>query len=133
MVNVKPINILSQAEKSAICALKACIFMEYPPNGNEFALKFANEARKLYSNEPQWIVIWLKAKGRVRRLYNVERSMPDNCEVEAADILCSQTNPKPIFLINACKIYHEIAIIYYIRNNKDKSQKYYKLGIDILM
>lgn len=131
--NVKPINILNEAEKSAICAIKACVFMEYAPNGNAIALKLANEARKLYCNEPEWIIIWLKAAGRIRRFNSVGKSMPGKDEVEAADILCSQTNPKPKFLINACKIYHDMAIVYKIHNNKGKSQYYYTLGYDLLM
>lgn len=107
--------------------------MEYTPNGNIIALQLANEALNFYSNEPHWIVIWLKAKGRNRRFNNIGKLMPGRDEIEAADILSSQINPKPQFLINACKIYYEVAVFNRIIHNEEKSQIYFKLGSDLLM
>lgn len=107
--------------------------MEYAPNGNVIALKLADEACNLYSKEPHWIVIWLKAKGRSRRFNNIGKSMPDRDEIEAADTLSSQINPKPQFLINACKIYHDVAFYNRIIKDKETSQMYFKLGYNLLV
>lgn len=84
--------------------------MEYVPNRDIIVLKFANEARNLYSKEPHWLVIWLKAKRRIRRYNDVEKSMPDKDEMEAACILSSQKNSKPQFLISPYKVYHDMVV-----------------------
>jgi len=93
--NIKQINSFNRAEKAAICAVKARVFMEYPPKGNDLALKYADQARTLHSTEPEWIIIWLKAKGRVRRYYE-QYKMPDDDEIDAAEILCSTKTKAPL-------------------------------------
>jgi len=127
--NLKKINNFNRAEKAAVCAVKARIFMEYPPKGNDIALKFADQARTFHSTEPEWIVIWLKAKGRVRRYYE-QYTIPDNNEIDAAEILCS-TKTKARLLIQASKVYMEAAFANKLKNNKEESNKYYKLSSDI--
>ncbi|XP_026822086.1 uncharacterized protein LOC113560423 [Rhopalosiphum maidis] len=127
--NVKEINNFNRAEKAAVCAVKTRIFMEYSPKGNDIALKFADQARTLHSTEPEWIVIWLKAKGRVRRYYE-QFSMPENAELDAAEILCS-TKTKARLLIQASKVYMEAAFVNKLTNNREESNKYYKLSSDI--
>ncbi|XP_025197118.1 uncharacterized protein LOC112595929 [Melanaphis sacchari] len=127
--NVKQITSFNRAEKAAVCAVKARIFMEYPPKGNDIALKFADQARTLHSTEPEWIVIWLKAKGRVRRYYE-QYKMPENDEINAAEMLCS-TKTKARLLIQASKLYMEVAFINKLKNNKEESNKYYKISSDI--
>jgi len=127
--NIKQINNLNRAEKAAICSVKARIFMEYPPKGNDIALKFADRARTLDSTEPEWIIIWLKAKGRVRRYYE-QYQMPEDDEIDAAKMLCStKTNARP--LIQASKLYMEAAFVNKIKNNKNESKKLYTLSCDI--
>lgn len=103
--------------------------MEYPPKGNDKALKFADQARTFHSTEPEWIVIWLKAKGRVRRYYE-QYTIPDSDEMNAAEILCS-TKTKARLLIQASKVYMEAAFANKLKNNKEESNKYYKLSSDI--
>lgn len=105
--------------------------MEYPPIGNDIALKFANEARNLHSTEPEWIIIWLKAKGRVRRFYS-QFKMPENDEVNAAEILCT-TKTRPRFLVQASKLYMEVAFCHKLSNNREKSMEYYKLSSDLTL
>lgn len=122
---------LNQTEKAAICAIKALVFMEYPPKGNDIALKFAEQARNLHSTEPEWIIIWLKAKGRVRRYYN-RYKMPDDGEIYAAKIL-STTETKPQLLIRASKLYMEVAFIHKINRNHQESKKFYKLSSDLVL
>jgi len=103
--------------------------MEYPPKGNDTALKFADQAHAFHSTEPEWLVIWLKAKGRVRRYYE-QYSIPDDDEMKAADILySSKTNAR--LLIQASKVYMEAAFAYKLKYNKTKSIKYYTLSSDI--
>lgn len=127
--NIKQINSFNRAEKAAICAVKARIFMEYPPKGNDIALKFADRACTLHSTESEWIIIWLKAKGRVRRYYE-QYKLPDDDELDAAEMLCS-TKTKARLLIQASKVYMEAAFVNKLKNNKDESNKYYKLSSDI--
>ncbi|XP_060836483.1 uncharacterized protein LOC132919152 [Rhopalosiphum padi] len=126
--NVKEVNSFNCVEKAALCAVKAKIFMEYPPKGNDIALTFADQARTLHSTEPEWILVWLKAKGLVRRYY--ERfTMPDNDEINAANIWSKNTNAR--LLIQASNIYMEIAFINKLKYNREESNKYYKLSYDI--
>ncbi|CAI6350792.1 unnamed protein product [Macrosiphum euphorbiae] len=127
--NIKQINNFNRAEKSAVCAVKARIFMEYPPKGNDIALKFADRARTLHSTEPEWIIIWLKAKGRVRRYYE-QYKMPGDDEIDAAEMLCS-TKTKARLLIQASKLYMEAAFVNKLKNNKDESKRFYNLSYEI--
>ncbi|XP_022179430.1 uncharacterized protein LOC111040046 isoform X1 [Myzus persicae] len=127
--NIKQINSFNRAEKSAICAVKARIFMEYPPKGNDIALKFADRARILHSTEPEWIIIWLKAKGRVRRYYS-QFKMPEDDEMDGAEMLCS-TKPNPRHLIQASKLYMEAAFVNKLKNNQVESKKFYKISSDL--
>lgn len=122
---------LNRAEKAAICAIKALVFMEYPPKGNDIALKFAEQARNLHSTEPEWIIIWLKAKGRVRRFYSSYK-MPDDGEIDAAEILCT-AKTKPRLLIRASKLYMEVAFIHKLNKNHQESKKFYKLSSDLVL
>ncbi|XP_025425242.1 uncharacterized protein LOC112694091 [Sipha flava] len=126
--NVKPVNGLNQTEKAAICGLKALIFMEYPPKGNDIGLKLAEEARILDSSEIEWIKIWLKAKGRVRRFYDMLK-IPDEDEIHAADILCTKTNPRD--LIEASDLYINVASSY--KQDKEKARKYFKISSDVIL
>lgn len=102
--------------------------MEYPPKGNDIALKLAEEARILDSSEVEWTNIWLKAKGRVRRFYD-EFKIPDSDEIYAADILCTKTDPR--LLLEAAELYINVAIIY--KQDEEKSKKYFKISSDIIM
>lgn len=131
MKDVKPICSLNRAEKAAICGVKARVFMEYPPKGNDIALKFADEARNLHSIEPEWLIIWLKAKGRVRRYYN-QFQMPDEIEINVAEMLCT-SKTKPRLLIQASKLYLEVAYIHKLNYNQEESYKYYKLSTDLTL
>lgn len=106
--------------------------MEYPPKGNEIALKFSEEARRLHSTKPEWIIIWLKAKGRVRRYYNPINKMPDKEEVDAAEML-STSKTKPWHLVQASTIFMEMAFIYKFKNNYKESNKLYKLSSDLIL
>lgn len=131
MKNIKPINCLNRAEKAAICAVKARVFMEYPPKGNDIALKLADEACNLHSTEAEWIIIWLKAKGRVRRFYK-QFDMPDEVEIDAAEMLCS-TKTKPRLLIQASKLFMEVAYCHKLKFNQNESNKYYKLSSELTL
>jgi len=103
--------------------------MEYPPKGNDIALEFASRACNLNSTEHEWIIIWLKAKGRVRRYYH-PFEMPDNDEMDAAEILYS-TKPKSHLLIEATQIYKEAGFMSKKKKNYNESNKFYKLAFDI--
>jgi len=103
--------------------------MEYPPKGNDIALNFADQARTLHSTEPEWIIIWLKAKGRVRRYYQ-QYKMPEDDEIDAAEMLCS-TKTKARLLIQASKVYMEAAFVNKLKNNKVESKQFYQLSSDI--
>ncbi|VVC43924.1 Hypothetical protein CINCED_3A023412 [Cinara cedri] len=132
--NIKPAIEFNQEEKSAVCAIKAYVFMKNPPKGNFIGLKFANEARKLNPTEPEWICIWLLVKGRVRR-YNVIKfsKQPDTCEIDAVEQLLSIENPKPRYLYPVFDVYNEVASYYFRRNpNCSIADKYYKLSIKII-
>lgn len=103
--------------------------MEYPQEGNDMALKFVNQARYLDSIEPEWIVIWLKAKGRVRRYYEKYRP-PDDDEIDAVKMLC-RTQSKPHILVQVIKVYEETGFIKKITHNYNESIHFYKLASDI--
>ncbi|XP_050432046.1 uncharacterized protein LOC126840397 isoform X2 [Adelges cooleyi] len=89
--SIKPLSNMNRSEKAALCAIKSKVFVEYPPIGNEISLELAEQARNLNPIEVEWVNIWLKAKGRVRRFY-AQFAMPDKNELEAAEILSSATN-----------------------------------------
>ncbi|XP_001946582.1 uncharacterized protein LOC100165115 [Acyrthosiphon pisum] len=127
--DIKQINNFNRAEKAAICAVKGRVFMEYAPKGNDIALEFASRARNLYSAEHEWIIIWLKAKGRVRRYYQ-PYTMAGNDEMDAAKTLCS-TTLKSHILIEVSQLYKETGFVYKMKNNYSESNKYYKLASDI--
>ncbi|XP_016657441.1 uncharacterized protein LOC100160247 isoform X2 [Acyrthosiphon pisum] len=127
--DVKHVNNFNQAEKSAICAVKASIFMVYPSKGNVIALNFANQARALHPTEPEWIIVWLKAKGRVRRSYESHK-MPGDDEIDAAEILCSMKR-NPSHLIRASQLYKEAGYINKLKNNHNESTKFFKLSSDV--
>jgi len=129
MKDVKPVKSLNQVEKAAICAIKSRVFMEYPPKGNDIGLAFADQARNLQSTEPEWIIIWLKAKGRVRR-YHDKYQMPDKHEIEAAKMLCATKTAKSRSLIQASKLYLEVAFNHK-RNNNPLSRQFYQLSSDL--
>lgn len=128
--NMKPADNLNQVEKSAILAVKAYVFIEYPPIGNDIALKLADQARKLCSTEPEWIVIWLLAKARVRRFFN-RNKVPDESEIDAVDMLLCTKIQKSEHLIKAATIYSDVASYYSFHCNYEESNKYYKLAQDI--
>jgi len=125
--DVKPIKNFNPAEEAAICAVKARIFMEYPPKGNDIALELADQARTL-STEHEWLLIWLKAKKRVRHR-NEPYKMPGDDEMEAAERLLSTTSPK--FFIHAYQLYKEAGFVYEMQNNLKLSKKFYKLSFDV--
>ncbi|KAE9528198.1 hypothetical protein AGLY_012620 [Aphis glycines] len=127
--DVKHVKYFNQYDKAAICAVKAKIFMEYPPEGNDMALKFVNQARYLDSIEPEWIVIWLKAKGRVRRYYK-KYTTPDDDEIDAANMLCT-TQSKLHILVPTIKVFEEAGFIKKITHNQNESIHFYKLASDI--
>lgn len=103
--------------------------MEYPHEGNEMALKFVNQARCLDSIEPEWIVIWLKAKGRVRRYHEKFRT-PDEDEIDAVKML-STTQSKLHILIQATQVYEEAGYIKKMTHDYNESNRFYKLASDI--
>ncbi|KAL5240438.1 hypothetical protein ACI65C_007848 [Semiaphis heraclei] len=127
--DVKQVNIFNKADKAAICAVKAKMFMEYPIKGNNIALELINQAITNY-NESEWIVIWLKAKGRVRR-YAEHFKMPGDDEIDAANKLCS-TKSNPEHLIKASELFKEVGSVYKSINNHRESNKFYKLSTDII-
>lgn len=131
MKDIKSVNSLSRDERAAIFAVKARIFMVYAPKGNDIALKFADQARQLQSIEPEWTTVWLKAKGRVRRCYN-KTQMPGEDEIDAAKML-SLTLSKSRFLIQASKMYMEIAFIYTINNNRAEYKIHNEISSDLIM
>lgn len=130
--NIKPMNEFNNGEKSAICAVKADVFLHYSPVGNDIALNLATQARTLNPTEPEWIVIWLKAKAVVRRYYNV-LVLPDNSEMSAAEMLMSEKNKKSEFYLHASRIYAETARVYKKQSrHKYQSEKYYKQASNLL-
>ncbi|XP_016657442.1 uncharacterized protein LOC107882879 [Acyrthosiphon pisum] len=126
---VKPMNNFNQAEKAAVCAVKARIFMEYPPKGNDIALELADRACTLNSVEPEWLLIWLKAKKRVRHHYEPFK-MPGDDEIAKA-LYLYETQIKPKFLIHAYQLYKEAGFVNKMHNNLKLSKKYYNISSDI--
>jgi len=123
--DIKQIKEFNEAEKAAICAVKAKIFMQYPLKGNYIALKFAEQARTS-STEPEWINIWLKAKGRVRR-YSEPFKVPEDDEINAAKMIClTTTNSK--HLIKVYQLYKEVGSVNRFINNDEESIKFFKLS-----
>jgi len=115
--------------ESAICIVKARIFLEYDIKGIVNALKFAHQARTLHCTEPEWIFTWLIAKGKVRRSNELYK-MPGDDEMEAAEIFCSiKSHPK--FLMKASQLYKEAGQVYKLKNNYKESKKFFKLSSDI--
>lgn len=86
MKNIKPISELSDIEKSALHAVKALIFMKYPSLSKRIAFEEAEKALKLNSTEPEWMHIWLLAKGPFNREYN-NFAKPDVNETKVAEDL----------------------------------------------
>ncbi|CAH1724475.1 unnamed protein product [Aphis gossypii] len=127
--DVKHVKHFNRYEEAAICAVKAKIFMVYPQEGNDMALKFINQARYLDSTEPEWIIIWLRAKGRVRRYYEKYRT-PDDDEIDAANMLCT-TQSKLHILVQAIDVYEEAGFNKKVTNNHKESIRFYKLSSDI--
>lgn len=107
------------------------MFFEYSPKGNEIALKFSDEACNLNSTEPEYLAIWLKAKGRVRRYHHSFISIPDTDELNTAKLFCSYEIPS--LLIQASSIYSEAAYYYKYHHMQDKSNHYYQLSSNIIL
>lgn len=121
----------SAAEKSFVCAVKAKVFMEYPPKGNEVGLNFANEALSLLPNETKWMIIWLKAKGRVRRFYNKSKT-PDKDEIDTAETLSNMTT-NCRSQIQAGNLFMEVASTLQLKPQyREESDNYYKLSSDFI-
>ncbi|KAL4141617.1 hypothetical protein QTP88_004228 [Uroleucon formosanum] len=126
--DIKQIKDFNRTEKAAICAVKAIVFMEYPQKGNDIALEFSSQACNLHPAEHEWIIIWLKAKGRVRRYYH-PFEMPGIDEMDAVKMLCS-TKLKPDILIEASRLYKEAAFVYRVNKNYSEANKLYNFSID---
>lgn len=129
--DLRSVNSLNRAEIAAISAVKARIFMLYAPMGNCIALKFADQARNIQTDETEWKLVWLKAKGRVRRYYN-KIQMPGEDEINAVKML-SLTQSKPWFLIQASKMYMEIAFIHSVNNNREEYKIHNTISSDLIM
>ncbi|KAL5240440.1 hypothetical protein ACI65C_007850 [Semiaphis heraclei] len=127
--DVKHVNIFNKAEKAAICAVKAKVFMKYPIKGNFIALQFANQAI-INSTQPQWRVIWLKAKGRVRR-YSEPFQTPGDDEIDVANILCS-TKTDPKYLMKASYVYKEVGTVNKSNKNYREATKFLNLSYHIM-
>lgn len=121
---------MNQTEKAALCGVKAKLFLNYPPKGNDMALKVAEEARFLDPSEFEWIKIWLTSKGRVRRFYD-KLKIPDADEIHAADILQTKTT-NPRFLLEAAELYINVAKYYYDKNIEE-SREYFKLSSVVIL
>ncbi|CAI6346034.1 unnamed protein product [Macrosiphum euphorbiae] len=70
--------------------------MEYSPKGNDIALEFASRACNLYSAEHEWIIVWLKAKGRLASNIakkSVELAKDDTIQLCFILMACTE-NPK---------------------------------------
>lgn len=124
-------NALDREERAAIYAIKSSVFMEYPPIGNDIALIFAEQARKLDPDQLNWTIIWLIAKGRTRR-FRDNFQLPDKSEMDAADLLLQAKNQKPEYLAQASVVYNSIASYYRRYKNYEESNKYYVITSDIL-
>lgn len=105
--------------------------MEYPPKGNDIALKFADEARYLNPTELEWVVVWLKAQGRVRRFYHQYQMVYDT-EIEAAEML-SKAKTNPHLLYKASKPYMERGFYHKLNKNYEESMKFYRLSSNIAL
>jgi len=101
--------------------------MEYPPKGNDVALELAHRARTL-STEPEWLLIWLKAKKRVRHRKEPYK-IPGNDEINDAQLLLHTTSPK--FFIHAYQLYKEAGFIHEMHNNLKLSKMFYNRSFDV--
>lgn len=122
---------MSEVEKVAIRVIKAKVFMEYPPMGNNIALKLAEQACKLHPTDIVSLITWLKAKGRVRR-YNCKLQLPTLNELNAAKRLCSYDTDFQT-LIKAADTYSEAAYIHKLQYNYDTSKTYYNMSSKLLL
>lgn len=131
--NIKPSSNFNKVERSAVCAIKSIVFLEYPPGGNQIALELVECARSLNYTEVKWISIWLKAKGRKRR-FDRALNLPSREELEAANKLSSYENA--YLLLRASDVYKDAGFILKISNlraNISESNNYYKLSIDLTL
>jgi len=127
--DIKPVKNFTKADKAAICAVKAKVFMEYPIKGNNIALEFINQAIANSTESAEWIVIWLKAKGRVRR-YAEPFKIPGDDEIYAANKLRT-TKYKPEHLAKASELFKEVGNAYKSINNQKESITFFKLSVKV--
>lgn len=129
--NVKPRNAFERKEVAAAYVVKAYVFMQYTPVGNDIGLKLVDQARALEPDILEWLVVWLTAKQRIRQ-YFIQFSMPDKCEIEAADMLLHVKNQKASFMIKALEIYANVGRYYRHNSQLKESNKYYQIASDIV-
>lgn len=115
---------LSDIEKSAIHAVKALIFKEYPSLSKHITFKEATEAYKLNSNDAEWMHIWLIAKGPFNREFN-NFEEPDDNELKIAEHLLS-ISKSFWHLISVCDVFFKV---YKHTNNTTKKEKYLDLTL----
>ncbi|XP_060870952.1 uncharacterized protein LOC132945272 isoform X2 [Metopolophium dirhodum] len=120
--DVKPVKNFNDTEKAAIYAVKARIFMEYPPKGNDIALELAERALALHYL-PEWLLIWSKAK-KVVRHHNAPYTIPGDEEIDAA-LYLFKTQTKPKLLIHAYQIFKEASYINKIDKNSRQSKYFF--------
>eukprot|EP00102_Acyrthosiphon_pisum_P021228 XP_016658438.1 PREDICTED: uncharacterized protein LOC107883282 [Acyrthosiphon pisum] len=126
--DVKPAKNFNDTEKAAICAVKARIFMEYPPKGNNIALELTERALALHYL-PEWLLIWLKAK-KVVRHDNAPYTIPGDEEINAA-LYLYKTQTKPKFLIHAYQLFKEAGYINNVNKNYGQSKYFFDYSYKI--
>lgn len=122
---------MSEVEKAAIKVIKAKVFMEYPPKGNNIALTLAEQACELHPTDTESLITWLKAKGRVRR-FDSQHDMPTPNELSAAKRL-SSNETEFRSLIEASAIYSEAAFIQKLQHNNDVSKANYNISSELIL
>lgn len=122
MENVKLQSELNDVEKSATHAVKALIFMKYPFLSKNIAFLEADQAYRLNSTEPEWMQIWLTAKGLFNREYNIFEIHDDN-ELKIAENVLRISKS----FWNLIAVSDVFLKVYEYTNDEQKKEKYFNL------
>lgn len=123
MNNVKPISELNDIEKSAIHAVKSLIFIKYPSISKFIAFREADKALELNPTEPEWMHIWLLAKGPYNREYN-NFAKPDLKERKVAEDLYNLSHSY-WHLMSVGDVFIKVSLQF---TSKEEHDKYFELA-----
>lgn len=128
MRNIKLVSELNELEKSAIHAIKSLVLMKYPAGSKCVAFKEADIACTLNHDDPEWKHIWLIAKGRMNREFNLF-SFPDSKELLVAETLYNNYSGTIWHIMCIVSVFVHFAKF---STNKEEKLKYFKLSCEAM-